>query len=44
VTYPKFQTLPDGDVLFLFREGGSGNGDWYLHRYDTDTDSLGPHP
>jgi hypothetical protein len=42
VTYPKFQTLPDGDVLFLFREGGSGNGDWYLHRYDTDTDSWAP--
>ena len=42
VTYPKFQTLPDGDVVFLFREGGSGNGDWYLNRYDTDTDTWAP--
>lgn len=42
VTYPKFQTLPDGDVLFLFREGGSGNGDWYLNRYDTATDTWAP--
>jgi BNR repeat-containing family member len=42
VTYPKFQTLPDGDVIFLFREGGSGNGDWYLNRYDTVTDSWLP--
>jgi hypothetical protein len=42
VTYPKFQTLPDGDVVFLFREGGSGSGDWYLHRYDTATDSWSP--
>lgn len=42
VTYPKFQTLPDGDVVFLFREGGSGNGDWFLHRYDIDTDTWAP--
>jgi hypothetical protein len=42
VTYPKFQTLPDGDVVFLFREGGSGRGDWYLNRYDTDTDTWAP--
>ncbi len=42
VTYPKFQTLPDGDVIFLFREVGSGNGDWYLNRYDTVTDTWSP--
>lgn len=42
VTYPKFLTLPDGDVLFLFRELGSGNGDWYLNRYDTGTDTWSP--
>lgn len=42
VTYPKFQTLPDGDVVFLFRMGGSGNGDWYLHRYDTATATWSP--
>jgi hypothetical protein len=42
VTYPKFQTLPDGDVVFLFRMGGSGNGDWYLHRYATATATWSP--
>jgi hypothetical protein len=42
VTYPKFQTLPDGDVIFLYREGGSGNGNWYLNRYDTTTDTWAP--
>jgi hypothetical protein len=42
VTYPKFQTLPDGDVLFLFREGGSGSGDWYLNRYDLAAGAWSP--
>jgi hypothetical protein len=42
VTYPKFQTLPDGDVVFLFRMGGSGNGDWYLHRYNHVTKTWSP--
>ena len=37
VTYPQFMTLPDGDLLFLFREGVSGSGDTYLNRYDTTT-------
>lgn len=37
VTYPQFLKLPDGDLLFLFREGGSGAGDTYLNRYDTAT-------
>jgi hypothetical protein len=42
VTYPKYLTLPDGDLLFLFREGGSGSGDWYLNRYDTATSEWEP--
>jgi len=42
VTYPKYLTLPDGDLLFLFREGGSGSGDWYLNRYDTATSTWSP--
>ncbi len=37
VTYPQFLALPDGDLLYLFREGSSGNGDVYLNRYDTAT-------
>ena len=42
ITYPKFQTLPDGDVLFIFRKMTSGNGDWYLNRYDIDTGTWSP--
>ncbi|MCL2117190.1 MAG: BNR repeat-containing protein, partial [Planctomycetaceae bacterium] len=34
-TYPQFITTLDGDLLFLYRDGGSGNGDWYCNRYDT---------
>jgi len=45
VTYPKFVTLPDGDLLFMFRMGMYGNGDWYLHRYTTSTATWAPvHP
>ncbi len=33
VTYPQWLRLPDGDLLYLFREGASGNGDTYLNRY-----------
>ena len=42
VTYPKFRTLPDGDLLFLFREGGSGSGDWFLNRYRVATRAWTP--
>ncbi len=33
VTYPQFLTLHNGDLLYFFREGGSGNGDLFLNRY-----------
>ena len=36
-TYPEFYKLPDGDMLFEFRTGGSGNGDTKLNRYDVQT-------
>ncbi len=42
VTYPMFQTLPGGDLLFFFRAGGSGNGNWFLNRYDTATGEWSP--
>ena len=34
VTYPQFLTMPDGDLLFIFREGSSGAGDTFINRYD----------
>ena len=37
VTYPEFFSLPDGGLLFLYRVGGSGNGDTLLNRYDVKT-------
>ena len=37
VTYPQFLTMPNGDLLYLYRVGGpgggSGGGDTYLNRY-----------
>jgi hypothetical protein len=37
VTYPEFYKLPDGDLLFLYRDGASGNGNLVLNRYYTKT-------
>jgi hypothetical protein len=34
VTYPQFYSLPNGDLLFVYRDGQSGNGDVLLDRYD----------
>ena len=33
-TYPEFYNLPNGDLLFLYRDGASGNGNLVLNRYD----------
>lgn len=35
VTYPEFYKLSKGDLLFLYRDGGSGNGNLVLNRYRT---------
>ncbi|MBW3635641.1 MAG: BNR repeat-containing protein [Armatimonadetes bacterium] len=37
VTYPQFYALPDGDLLFLYRDGSSGNGNAMLNRYDVQS-------
>jgi len=34
VSYPEFYRLPDGGLLFAYRDGGSGNGNMVLNRYD----------
>ncbi len=34
VTYPQFYNLPDGRLLFFYRDGGSGNGNMVLNRWD----------
>lgn len=37
VTYPEFHNLPDGNLVFLYRDGASGNGNLMLNRYDVKT-------
>ena len=32
-TYPEFHKLANGDLLFLYRDGSSGNGNLVLNRY-----------
>jgi beta-glucanase (GH16 family) len=37
VSYPEFHRYPNGDLLFMYRDGGSGNGNLVLNRYDVKT-------
>jgi len=37
VSYPEFHRLPDGNLLFFYRLGGSGRGDLIINRYDVAT-------
>ena len=37
VSYPEFYRLPDGNLLFFYRLGGSGRGDLVINRYDAKT-------
>lgn len=46
VTYPQFFKLGNGDMLFMYRDGGSGRGNILLNRYFLETKSWHPiqHP
>ncbi|WP_290797568.1 BNR repeat-containing protein [Flavihumibacter sp. UBA7668] len=35
VSYPEFYRLPDGDLLFFYRNGGSGKGNLVINRYNS---------
>jgi hypothetical protein len=35
LSYPEFYKLPDGDLLFFYRDGGSGNGNLVVNHYHT---------
>ncbi|MFW0715994.1 BNR repeat-containing protein [Pedobacter sp. N23S346] len=37
VSYPEFYKLANGDLLFLYRDGGSGNGNLMINRYSLNT-------
>lgn len=34
VTYPEFYKLPDGNLIFIYRDGSSGNGNIMMNHYD----------
>ncbi len=34
VSYPEFYKIPGGDLLFFYRDGGSGNGNLIINRYN----------
>ncbi|MDW7979279.1 MAG: BNR-4 repeat-containing protein [Verrucomicrobiales bacterium] len=36
-TYPQFLSLPNGDLLYLYRKGWAGSGDYYINRYSRIT-------
>lgn len=41
VTYPEFYNVPKSkDLLVVYRQGVSGNGDSWFARYDAETDSF----
>lgn len=33
VSYPEFYKIPSGDLLFFYRDGGSGNGNLVINKY-----------
>lgn len=37
VCYPEFFTNRNGDLFYLYRNGGSGTGDIYINKYDTNS-------
>ncbi|WP_207531915.1 BNR repeat-containing protein [Desertivirga arenae] len=37
LSYPEFYKLPNGNILFFYRDGGSGRGDLIINKYDTGT-------
>jgi len=37
VSYPEFYRLQNGNLMFFFRDGGSGRGNMVINTYDTNT-------
>ena len=37
VTYPEFYNFPNGDLIFMYRDGRSGKGNLVMNRYDLKT-------
>lgn len=37
VSYPEFHKMPNSDLLFFYRDGGSGRGNLVINKYNTTT-------
>lgn len=37
ISYPEFYKLPNGNLIFFYRDGASGNGNLVINGYDTKT-------
>lgn len=37
LSYPEFYKMPDGNLLFFYRDGGSGNGSLVVNQYNIKT-------
>jgi len=37
VSYPEFYRMPNGNLLFFYRDGGSGNGNLVINQYNLKT-------
>lgn len=37
ITYPEFYKMPDGNLLFFYRNGESGKGNLIINKYNTQT-------
>lgn len=42
ITYPTFRQTMGGELVFSYRQGGSGDGDAYLDSYDSSTKRWSP--
>lgn len=42
VSYPEFYRLPNGNLLFFYRDGGSGNGNLVMNAYDKNEKTWKP--
>lgn len=36
ISYPEFYAMPDGKLLFFYRDGGSGNGNLVINQYNPE--------
>lgn len=42
VSYPEFYKMPNGDLLFFYRDGGSGNGNLVINKYSLQSKTWSP--